>query len=150
MFVTKRVNFHFQSECENFRIFLSLRLDMHISRISRENEKWLCETFLARNPAARNCEKNSLISANLEPNLTKNWTIFKTKLLPFKNRVLLTIYITLFHLLITNIFYLFDQQFWENGMMEWKLKIWQDINGIGLYNSQQEIFTLRIAQIRSY
>ena len=41
------------------------------SRISRENEKWFCETFLARNAAARNCEKNPPFLANFGPNLTK-------------------------------------------------------------------------------
>ena len=46
-------------------------VDMHISRISRENEKWFCETFLARNAAARNCGKNGPILANFEPNFSK-------------------------------------------------------------------------------
>ena len=46
---------------------------MHISRISRENEKWFCETFLARNAAARNCGKNRPFLANFEPKLTKIW-----------------------------------------------------------------------------
>ena len=30
---------------------ITLKLDRHISRISRENGKWICETFLARNAA---------------------------------------------------------------------------------------------------
>ena len=35
---------------ESFILYVLQRLlDMHISRISRENEKWFCETFLARN-----------------------------------------------------------------------------------------------------
>ena len=48
------------------------QLDMHISRISRENEKWFCETFLARNAAAENCEKYPTFMANFGSNLTKN------------------------------------------------------------------------------
>ena len=50
---------------------------MHISRISRENEKWFCETFLARNAAARNCEKNRPFLANFGSNLTKFWPKFE-------------------------------------------------------------------------
>ena len=53
---------------------------MHISRISRENEKWFCEIFLARNPAREIARKMSQILANLRPNLTKIWAIFKTRL----------------------------------------------------------------------
>ena len=56
---------------------------MHISRISRENEKWFCETFLARNAAARNCEKNRPFLANFGSNLTKFWPKFEV----FSNKV---------------------------------------------------------------
>ena len=61
---------------------------MHISRISRENEKWFCETFLARNAAARNCGKNRPFLANFEPNLTKIWDFFQGKLLSYELKLL--------------------------------------------------------------
>ena len=46
-------------------------IDRHISRISRENGKWFCETFLARNAAREIAGKIDLFLANLDPNLAK-------------------------------------------------------------------------------
>ena len=54
-------------------------LDRHISRISRENEKWFCETFLARNAAREIARKNDQNLANLWPNLTKMRKYLRTK-----------------------------------------------------------------------
>ena len=46
-------------------------LDLHISRISRENGKWFCETFLARNEVREIARKMGQIVANLKSNLTE-------------------------------------------------------------------------------
>ena len=53
---------------------------MHISRISRENEKWFCETFLARNTAREIARKIGQFLAILDPNLTKIQAIFNVEL----------------------------------------------------------------------
>ena len=44
---------------------------MHISRISRENEKWICETFLARNSTREIARKIDQFLADFAPNLAK-------------------------------------------------------------------------------
>ena len=54
---------------------------MHISRISRENEKWFSETFLARNAAREIARKVGQFLAILDPNLAKILTIFIAELL---------------------------------------------------------------------
>ena len=54
---------------------------MHISRISRENEKWFCETFLARNAAREIARKIGQFLAILDPNLAKFLTIYNAELL---------------------------------------------------------------------
>ena len=71
-------------------------VDMHISRIFRENEKWFCEIFLARNAAARNCEKNPPFLANFGPNLTKYWVIFKVRFLFYELTLLYHWFLTVF------------------------------------------------------
>ena len=53
---------------------------MHISRISRENEKWFCETFLARNAAREIARKIGQFLAILDPNLAKIQAIFNVEL----------------------------------------------------------------------
>ena len=45
---------------------------MHISRISRENEKWFCETILARNAPREIARKIDQFMAKFEPILAKN------------------------------------------------------------------------------
>ena len=57
-----------------------LQLDRHISRISRENEKWFCETFLARNAAREIARKIGQFLAILDPNLAKIQAIFNVEL----------------------------------------------------------------------
>ena len=59
-------------------------LDRHISRISRENGKWICETFLARNAAREIAGKSYQFLANLEPNLVKIWSFFQAKVTDFQ------------------------------------------------------------------
>ena len=67
---------------------------MHISRISRENEKWFCETFLARNAAREIAGKTDHFLANFWQFWTPIWPKFninfhgrlnltKLKVLPF-------------------------------------------------------------------
>ena len=66
---------------------ITLKLDRHISRISRENGKWICETFLARNASREIARKIDQFWTEFGPVLTKKWPIFKANSLQLKGKV---------------------------------------------------------------
>ena len=82
------LNFDFWSIWATFKSQIyqisKFRVDRHISRISRENGKWFCETFLARNAAREIAGKSYQFLANLKSNLVKNCSFFQAKITNFQ------------------------------------------------------------------
>ena len=82
------------------KLKLYWQLDLHISRISRENGKWFCETFLARNAAREIARKIDQNLANFDPKLAKIWAIFKVEWLQLSWSYYANCFLWLFELLI--------------------------------------------------
>ena len=61
---------------------------MHISRISRENEKWFCERFLARNTAREIARKIGRFFGHFGPQFGQNSSNFQCRVTQIELKVL--------------------------------------------------------------